>query len=712
MASVTSLDKDLRRLRLDKYTPGAAKEAKNWIEGILRERLPANDLLEALKDGVVLCTLANLAIPPPGVKFKRSAMPFVQMENISQFLRACKMPPLNMHDHDVFLTVDLYEQKDPAQVLQCLVAFSRAANSANPAAFPAPMGAANPQGVVSPHNTGNTTPTRTRTISNVSNNSPSYDPTRSAVGLSPTGTGGSASGRWSPTKSPTGDRVGSPGISSWSRRNQEGVTSPAWNIAQYGYMGGASQGNLGIVYGTGRRQITSSSPTVPSLAEKERQRKLQEAEAESQRLQMEQQIRMREEEERRAQEEEERRWEEESARARMAEKRKADEERRRWEEEERQWRMTEEKRRKDEEDAEARLAEERRATKASHDSSDGYKDRIRELEEQLEHARTREAEYEEERQRRTGRRDRSKSRARSQTRPKLQERTPSRQDSWRTGEREYLQTQWDNYHEDQQQPAAQQHLRPLPQPTTAPKPSVPAPIKTHRTGEALPTPPIKTHRTGEALPTPPIKTHRTGEKLPTPPVKPQRTGESRPLPVPGRPSTQVPAKYQPSPLSQSTSRPLPDHSSSALAPPPAAGPAYASRTDRFLASNPAPVQQAPQQTYSRELGFTAEQDAEDRRRAQSQTKTKAGGFAGKSLLEREMEMERQRQREWEEAQAETAKAVRSGDGVDGIGGGVGGRWDVGQWAGYTGGDNQNNGTQGIGAGRRQIVGPRPLPSRP
>ena len=47
--------------------------------------------------------------------------------------------------------------------------------------------------------------------------------------------------------------------------------------------------------------------------------------------------------------------------------------------------------------------------------------------------------------------------------------------------------------------------------------------------------------------------------------------------------------------------------------------------------------------------------------------------------------------------------------VDGIGGGVGGRWDVGQWSGYTGGDSQNRGGQGIGAGRRQIVGPRPLP---
>ena len=79
-----------------------------------------------------------------------------------------------------------------------------------------------------------------------------------------------------------------------------------------------------------------------------------------------------------------------------------------------------------------------------------------------------------------------------------------------------------------------------------------------------------------------------------------------------------------------------------------------------------------------------------------------------------MELERQRQREWEEAQRETAKAVpmNPGGGVDGVGGGIGGRWDVSQWTGYTGGDSQNRGAQGIGAGRRQIVGPRPLPEPP
>lgn len=55
MASVSSLDKDLRKMRLDKYTPAAANEARAWIENILGDRLAPGDLLEALKDGVALC---------------------------------------------------------------------------------------------------------------------------------------------------------------------------------------------------------------------------------------------------------------------------------------------------------------------------------------------------------------------------------------------------------------------------------------------------------------------------------------------------------------------------------------------------------------------------------------------------------------------------------------------------------------------------------
>ena len=55
MASVSSLDQDMRKLRMSRYTPAAANEARTWIEETLGERLPAGDLLEALKDGTALC---------------------------------------------------------------------------------------------------------------------------------------------------------------------------------------------------------------------------------------------------------------------------------------------------------------------------------------------------------------------------------------------------------------------------------------------------------------------------------------------------------------------------------------------------------------------------------------------------------------------------------------------------------------------------------
>lgn len=45
----------MRKLRMDRYTPQAAKEVRDWIEGVLGERLASGDLMEALKDGVALC---------------------------------------------------------------------------------------------------------------------------------------------------------------------------------------------------------------------------------------------------------------------------------------------------------------------------------------------------------------------------------------------------------------------------------------------------------------------------------------------------------------------------------------------------------------------------------------------------------------------------------------------------------------------------------
>ena len=394
MASVTSLDKDMRKLRMDRYTPQAANEVRSFIEESLGERLAGGDLLDALKDGVALCKygscmrsmqttanndltrLVNLAVPNP-IRFKAKAvMPFVQMENISLFLDACKSPPINLQSHDMFLTVDLFESKDPAQVLQCLGSFSRAANRLQPSRFPNPIGGKR-SGVVSPQGTG--TPTvgggsygnRGRGVSNASNTSSAYNTNaRPASSITPTRTGDSNSGRWSPTKSTNGPV--SPGsVSSWSKKSDEGATAPAWNIAQYGYMGGASQGNLGVSFG-GRRQITSASPHVPSMAEKEKKRREKAAEEERLRLEAEDAERRRQEEQVAAEEtariEEEERWAEETRRLREQEKQKAEEEKRKWEEEERRWKMDEERRQREEQDAEAKLQTERTRARGTSDA--------------------------------------------------------------------------------------------------------------------------------------------------------------------------------------------------------------------------------------------------------------------------------------------------------------------------------------------------------
>ena len=61
MASVTSLDSDMRKLRTDGNTKEARNEVQTFIEEALGERLGVSkddsktELFERLKDGVALC---------------------------------------------------------------------------------------------------------------------------------------------------------------------------------------------------------------------------------------------------------------------------------------------------------------------------------------------------------------------------------------------------------------------------------------------------------------------------------------------------------------------------------------------------------------------------------------------------------------------------------------------------------------------------------
>ncbi|KAF3927420.1 Transgelin [Orbilia brochopaga] len=362
MASVSSLDKDLAKLRLSKYTSQAANEAKAWIESVLGESLGADDLMDSLHDGTVLCRLANKLIPG-STKLKHSEMPFVQMENIAMFLRVCS-DVLKISPHDLFLTVDLYEFKDPAQVLQTIGAFSRIAHSRNPSAFPTAIGpkAAN----ITPNATGKSKP---------------------------------------PVPSKTN-------VSSWSKASDELNTAPAWNIHQYGYMGGASQGSQGVVIGA-RRQITTTGPHVPSLREKEERRKQHEEEIDA-RAAEEDRERQRQEEELWLRKEEvsrkKRADEEAIARARrdaeLQEKDGAEREKARLRQEAHALREAEDAKRQNYERRlqEEREAQDRRETETMTQflrsnqehvavSPTSESDRIRELERQLEEARARERAY-------------------------------------------------------------------------------------------------------------------------------------------------------------------------------------------------------------------------------------------------------------------------------------------------------------------------------
>ncbi|KAK9464561.1 calponin homology domain-containing protein [Lipomyces arxii] len=187
MASVTNLDQDMAEVRKSKYDAKSAVE--DWISNILGEDLGDGDLIDILKDGVVLCRLVNVIIPDANVKYKQSRMPFVQMENIAAFLRA--VSGLGIPQYDLFLTIDLYEAKDPAQVLQTLYSFSRHAHKLDA-------------------------------------NVPLLGP---KLGV-----------KRAPVPHP-----------------KAGQNVPAWNIHQYGWMQGASQGTEKIVFGKRRDIVPDSS---------------------------------------------------------------------------------------------------------------------------------------------------------------------------------------------------------------------------------------------------------------------------------------------------------------------------------------------------------------------------------------------------------------------------------------------------------------------
>ena len=70
-------------------TSAMEAEARQWIEEMLGEKLGALSLQEELKDGIVLCRVVNAIEPGVCPKPSGAKMAFKQMDNISNYLKAC-----------------------------------------------------------------------------------------------------------------------------------------------------------------------------------------------------------------------------------------------------------------------------------------------------------------------------------------------------------------------------------------------------------------------------------------------------------------------------------------------------------------------------------------------------------------------------------------------------------------------------------------------
>ncbi|CAK4109642.1 unnamed protein product [Aphanomyces euteiches] len=105
------------------YDKQSEDEAREWIEAITKRSI-GDDFGQGLKNGVILCELANALDGSLKLKPSTSNMPFKQMENVSAFLRACRS--LGVAEFDLFETVDLFELKDIGIVVRCLHALGRA----------------------------------------------------------------------------------------------------------------------------------------------------------------------------------------------------------------------------------------------------------------------------------------------------------------------------------------------------------------------------------------------------------------------------------------------------------------------------------------------------------------------------------------------------------------------------------------------------------
>jgi hypothetical protein len=99
------------------------KEVLDWIFEVLGEKTPSGDYENILKDGVVLCKLANKMVPGSVKKIQERGTNFQLMENIQRFQAFLKK--YGLPEEEIFQTADLFERRNIPQVTLSLYALGR-----------------------------------------------------------------------------------------------------------------------------------------------------------------------------------------------------------------------------------------------------------------------------------------------------------------------------------------------------------------------------------------------------------------------------------------------------------------------------------------------------------------------------------------------------------------------------------------------------------
>ncbi|CAB3978108.1 myophilin-like [Paramuricea clavata] len=113
---------ELQKKKDAKFDPALEREALDFVQSKTGISC-SGGVHECLKDGVILCKLANALKPGSIKKVNESKMAFKMMENIGNFLAVAES--LGVAKNDLFQTVDLYEAQNIPQVINGILAIKR-----------------------------------------------------------------------------------------------------------------------------------------------------------------------------------------------------------------------------------------------------------------------------------------------------------------------------------------------------------------------------------------------------------------------------------------------------------------------------------------------------------------------------------------------------------------------------------------------------------